>query len=76
MEELGDEKREGGVAKKILMVLSLLGLGALAVKEFPAMMREIKILRMGKAPQGPAWYQRGTSVPAAADASGSTSNAH
>lgn len=58
MEELGDEKREGGVAKKILMVLSLLGLGALAVKEFPAMMREIKILRMGKAPQGPAWHQR------------------
>jgi hypothetical protein len=26
VEELGDEKREGGVAKKILMVLSLLGL--------------------------------------------------
>jgi hypothetical protein len=46
------------VAKKIFMVLSLLGLAALAVKEFPAVVREIKILRMGSAPQGPAWHQR------------------
>ena len=58
MEELGDEKREGSVAKKAFMVLSLLGLVALAVKEFPAVVREIKILRMGSAPQGPAWHQR------------------
>ncbi|MBV8995812.1 MAG: hypothetical protein JO287_19395 [Pseudonocardiales bacterium] len=46
------------MTKKIFMVLSLLGVVALAVKEFPAVVREIKILRMGRAPQGPALHQR------------------
>jgi hypothetical protein len=46
------------MVKKLLMGLSVLGLVALAVKEFPALVREINILRMGSAPQGPAWHQR------------------
>lgn len=46
------------MGKKILMGLGAAGLLALAVKEYPAMLREIKILRMGSAPQGPAWHQR------------------
>lgn len=46
------------MAKRIFMGLSMLGLVALAIKEFPAVVREINILRMGSAPQGPAWNQR------------------
>jgi len=46
------------MAKKVFMGISLLGLLALAIKEFPAVVREINILRMGSAPQGPAWHQR------------------
>ena len=46
------------MAKKAFIGLSLQGLLALAIKEFPAMVREINILRMGSAPQGPAWHQR------------------
>ena len=43
--------------KRLLLVLSMAGLLAIVVKEIPAMMREIKIWRMGHAPQGPAWFQ-------------------
>lgn len=46
------------MAKKAFMGLSLLGLLALAIKEFPAVVREINILRIGGVPQGPAWHQR------------------
>ncbi|MBV9142713.1 MAG: hypothetical protein JO115_17680 [Pseudonocardiales bacterium] len=46
------------MAKWVLTVLGVAGLVALSVKEFPALMREIKIWRMGSAPQGPIWYQR------------------
>lgn len=46
------------MAKKIFMGLSVLGLVALAIKEFPSVVREINILRMGSAPQGPSWNQR------------------
>lgn len=46
------------MAKKVFMGLSVLGLVALAIKEFPALVRELNILRMGSAPQGPSWHQR------------------
>jgi hypothetical protein len=41
------------MGKKLLMVLGALGVVAISVKEFPAMVREVKIWRMGSAPQGP-----------------------
>ncbi len=42
------------MGKKVLMTLGTLGVLALSVKEFPALVREVKIWRMGSAPQGPA----------------------
>lgn len=42
------------MGKKLFTALSVLGLLALAIKEFPALVREINILGMGSAPQGPA----------------------
>lgn len=45
------------MGKKLLMGLSVLGIAALSVKEFPALVREIKIWKMGAAPQGPARRQ-------------------
>jgi hypothetical protein len=42
------------MGKKLLMAPGLLGVLALSVKEFPAIVREVKIWRMGSAPQGPA----------------------
>jgi hypothetical protein len=46
------------MTKKILKALGVAGLLGLAVKEFPALVREMKILKMGSAPQGPTWHQR------------------
>ena len=46
------------MAKRVMYALGVLGMVALLVKEFPAMVREINILKMGRAPQGPAWHQR------------------
>jgi hypothetical protein len=46
------------MTKKVLLWLGIVGLLALSVREFPAVVREIKILRMGSAPQGPTWHQR------------------
>ena len=46
------------MGKKLFIALGVLGVLALSVKEFPALVREVKIWRMGSAPQGPAWYQR------------------
>jgi hypothetical protein len=46
------------MSKKTLFGLIALGVLALSVKEYPALVREIKILRMGSAPQGPTWHQR------------------
>lgn len=51
-------ERSAGMAKRVLMLLGVAGLVAMAVKEFPALMREFKIWKMGSAPQGPDWYQR------------------
>jgi hypothetical protein len=45
------------MVKKLLMALGALGVVALSVKEFPALMREVKIWKMGAAPQGPARRQ-------------------
>ena len=45
------------MSKKVLIALSALGVLAMAVKEYPSLVREIKIWRMGAAPQGPARRQ-------------------
>lgn len=45
------------MVKKLLMSLGALGVLAMAVREFPSLMREIKIWRMGAAPQGPGRRQ-------------------
>jgi hypothetical protein len=45
------------MGKKLLMALGALGVLGMAVKEYPSLVREIKILRMGAAPQGPARRQ-------------------
>jgi hypothetical protein len=42
------------MGKKLLMVLGVLGVLAMSVKEFPALVREVKIWKMGSAPQGPS----------------------
>jgi hypothetical protein len=44
--------------KWVLIALGAAGLVGMAVKEFPSLVRVLKILRMGSAPQGPAWHQR------------------
>ena len=46
------------MGKKLLMVLGALGVVTLSVKEFPALVREVKIWRMGSAPQGPSRHPR------------------
>ena len=45
------------MVKKLLMVLGALGVVGMAVREYPSLVREIKIWRMGAAPQGPARRQ-------------------
>jgi hypothetical protein len=45
------------MGKKLLMLLGMLGVLGIAVREFPSLVREIKIWRMGAAPQGPARRQ-------------------
>jgi hypothetical protein len=45
------------MVKRLLLALGTAGLLAIVVKEIPAMIREVKIWRMGYAPQGPAWFQ-------------------
>lgn len=46
------------MVKKVLIGLGVAALLALSVRELPGLVREIKILRMGSAPQGPTWHQR------------------
>jgi hypothetical protein len=45
------------MAKKMFKALGVVGLLALVAREVPGLVREIKIWRMGSAPQGPDWYQ-------------------
>jgi hypothetical protein len=46
------------MVKKVLITLGAGGLLAIFLRELPGLVREIKILRMGSAPQGPTWHQR------------------
>jgi hypothetical protein len=52
------DEEVSSMVKRLLLALGTAGLLAIVVKEIPAMMREVKIWRMGHAPQGPAWFQR------------------